>query len=38
MVTETPFPAWVPPNVLKQADSMSDAAAIELLGIEVPKS
>ncbi len=38
MVTETPFPAWVPPSVLKQADSMSDAAAIELLGIEVPKS
>jgi len=34
-VSETPFPAWVPPSVLEQADSLSQAVATELLGIEV---
>ncbi len=37
VVTETPFPAWVPPIVLERARSISEAAAIELLGIEIPK-
>ena len=37
VVMETPFPAWVPRSVQEQADSISEAAAIELLGIEVPK-
>ena len=36
VVTETPFPDWVPPGVLEQAASISEAAAIELLGIEIP--
>ena len=35
-VSETPFPAWASPSVLDQADSLSEAAAIKLLGIEVP--
>ncbi len=35
VVRETPFPVWVPTSVLEQADAISEAAAIELLGIEV---
>ena len=36
VVTETPFPDWVPPTVLEQAASISEAAATELLEIEIP--
>ncbi len=35
VVRETPFPAWVPTSVFEQADAISEAAAIQLLGIEV---
>ena len=35
VVRETPFPEWVPTSVLEHADAISEAAAIELLGIEV---
>ncbi len=35
VVRETPFPAWVPTSVIEQAGAISEAAAIELLGIEV---
>ena len=36
IVEETPFPAWVPPSVLVEAESLSVAAAAELLGIAIP--
>ena len=38
VATETPFPEWVPRSVLEQADSMSEAVATELLGIEIPNN
>ncbi len=37
VVTESRFPVWVPQNVLDQANALSEARAIELLGIDVPK-
>ena len=38
VVKETPFPEWVPTSVLEQANAISEATAIELLGIEVSDS
>ena len=35
VATETPFPEWVPQSVLEGADSISEAVATELLGIEI---
>ena len=36
VIRKTPFPDWVPGSVLEEADAISEGAALELLGIEVP--
>lgn len=36
LATELPFPAWVPANVVTQADKLSEEQALKILGAIVP--